>query len=436
MQFVCNLYAIKILHKYMINKIFISDYLDVRCKKENGKFTLKLRVFQKTPRKQMLYATNLEYTAEEYKRLKTSKRLNEVERNSRAQISNLVSTAEEVKNTIPHFTFEDFEMKMGFATNGTAKLKYHFDIVIAELNERGSIGTAQSYAQSLNSLSNYFTINHRKEIDSVDISEITPAMLNAYFKYMINTRERSVTTVGIYLRSLRAVINYAIHSTKALKLEQYPFGKGKFQIPAPQSRKMALTIDQIKALFCATPKTEEQKTAKAFWFFSYLSNGMNIADMVSVRYKDIVGNQLTYYRKKTARTITNALPIEVHLNQFQLTVIEQYGVAGTPNDYIFGILKKTDELEVQYSKRKNFTRFINQHMQRLIKDNGLKLDISTYTARHSFTTHAILNNAGMEFVQQALGHTNPKTTNTYIASLGFEKTKQVNSLMFKNLQED
>jgi len=34
----------------------------------------------------------------------------------------------------------------------------------------------------------------------------------------------------------------------------------------------------------------------------------------------------------------------------------------------------------------NFIRFVNQHIQKLAKDLALETDISTYYARHTFTT--------------------------------------------------
>jgi integrase/recombinase XerD len=420
----------------MKNSVLISAYLDIRNQKANGKCTLKLRVYQKKPRKQKIYASDLEFTPEYYNRLMTSKKLNTDDRNAIAEINKLVSVAEEVKATMKVFDFTEFERKMGYVKGGTTEtLAFHYNLVIGELKRKKAEGTASSYEQSYKSLAQFFENVKERNIKHVEVSEITPGLLTEYMEYMVDTKNRSETTVGIYLRALRTVINYAIHQTSALLPEQYPFGKGKFKIPAPRGRKMALNMEDIKALFRAEPKTEEQAMAKDFWFFSYISNGMNIADIVTIRNKDLSGDQLSFFRKKTARTQNNSMPIQVHLNDFQKEVIHKYREAGNANDYVFGIINKAEPEEVQYKKRKNFTRFINQHMQRLIKDNGLSMDISTYTARHSFTTHAILNNAGISFVQQALGHSDPKTTNTYIASLGMEKSKQINNILFENLNE-
>jgi site-specific recombinase XerD len=73
---------------------------------------------------------------------------------------------------------------------------------------------------------------------------------------------------------------------------------------------------------------------------------------------------------------------------------------------------------IKFNKIKNFTRFINQNLKILAIAESLPKDISTYWARHSFSTNAIRNGASMEFVSEALNHSDLKTTQNYFA--GFE----------------
>ncbi|MDZ7608966.1 MAG: tyrosine-type recombinase/integrase [Cyclobacteriaceae bacterium] len=46
----------------------------------------------------------------------------------------------------------------------------------------------------------------------------------------------------------------------------------------------------------------------------------------------------------------------------------------------------------------------NQYMRQIAAKTGIKDDVTTYTARHSFAT--ILKNSGssMEYISEALGH--------------------------------
>ena len=42
-----------------------------------------------------------------------------------------------------------------------------------------------------------------------------------------------------------------------------------------------------------------EKRAKAFWFFSYLANGMNLKDIALLTYDDLNGNEISFERAKT-----------------------------------------------------------------------------------------------------------------------------------------
>ena len=66
---------------------------------------------------------------------------------------------------------------------------------------------------------------------------------------------------------------------------------------------------------------------------------------------------------------------------------------------------------------------MNQHLKKLAKDNNLPEEISTYWARHSFATNSIRKGASMEFISEALNHSDMNVTKNYFA--GFEdKTKK------------
>lgn len=61
-------------------------------------------------------------------------------------------------------------------------------------------------------------------------------------------RGKSITTVEIYVRTLRAIINLA-KSRGTVKRNDYPFGRRKYVIPSSRNIKKALNIEQIKQIF-------------------------------------------------------------------------------------------------------------------------------------------------------------------------------------------
>ena len=75
--------------------------------------------------------------------------------------------------------------------------------------------------------------------------------------------------------------------------------------------------------------------------------------------------------------------------------------------------------EDQRQKKLNFISFLTLHFDKYAKSLGFKEKITTYWARHTFSTVAINKGMSIEFVGEALGHADIKTTMNYFK--GFEK---------------
>ena len=58
-------------------------------------------------------------------------------------------------------------------------------------------------------------------------------------------------------------------------------------------------------------------------------------------------------------------------------------------------------------------------MKRIAKNLEINKGVTTYLARHSFATVLRNSGASMEFISEALGHSDMKTTKSYLA--GFEQ---------------
>jgi site-specific recombinase XerD len=405
---------------------FISYYLDVRRPKKNGKYPLKLRMFTSNPRKQKLYNTVFDFTEKEFTNIwETLKPRNE-HKKIRLKLQALENKANDVASKLPYFTFEAFERSfLGKINPDRNSVVLYYDKVLIEYYNNNQLGTASSYELSLKSLLNF----HGK--DSLTFYDITPSWLKGYESWMLNKKKLSRTTVGIYLRPLRAVFNNAIYDN-AIDHNAYPFGKRKYQIPAPKGVKKALSKDQLKKLFEAVPLTSEQQKAKDFWFFSYVCNGMNIKDIAYLKYKDFSGEILTFRRAKTINTNMTQPTVLVYLNDFSTNVINKYGNRNKiPDNYIFDIIDSKSETEDQRKQVKNFIRFINQHFLKYTKSLGIDSPVSTYWARHSFATTAIRNGASMEYVSEALNHSNLNTTRNYFAGFEDDKKREINKKLLE-----
>lgn len=418
----------------MKTEVFISLYLDTRRKKANNKYPVKLRVFTTEPRKQMLYPTVFDFTIAEFDTvwLKPKKKPQEEEKNLAKKLRAVVKKADDVIDELEIFSFEQFERKLYLKAGEGENVFYHYELMIQNLKANNQIGTASNYQLSLKSLKEFIITENSKHPDKLNFSKITPKWLQQYENFMTDSpRERSLTTVSMYLRALRTIFNNAI-SENEIKQDIYPFGKKKYQMPSVRNVKKALSNDELKLLFTAKALTKEQEKAKDFWFFSYACNGINIKDIALLKYSDINGDSISFYRAKTIKTSkTNLKPVIIYLTDFNRSIIEKYSNKDTKSqNYIFPIISnKNTELE-NFKLIKNFTKFINQNLKKLAKEIGITSDISTYWARHSFATNAIRKGASMEFVSEALSHSNLLITQGYFS--GFEddvKKELSNKLM-------
>ena len=67
-----------------------------------------------------------------------------------------------------------------------------------------------------------------------------------------------------------------------------------------------------------------------------------------------------------------------------------------------------------------FVQAINDRMAKFRKKLGVEKKVTTYVARHSFSTILKRSGVSTEFIQESLGDTSMKTTESYLDS--FEKS--------------
>jgi integrase/recombinase XerD len=405
-----------------------SLFLDTRRKKKNGKYPVKLRVWNPQTKKQKLYPTVFELTQNEFDSIwLTSKTRNE-HKATKNKMAALLKMADDIAEKLKIFNFNDFEAKMMVKPNEGTYVKSRYDIFIRRLIQKQSFGTASNYQLAAKSIENFCADVKHQNFDDLQFFQINKDWLEDYEFYMITTKGRSSTTVSMYARTLRTLFNDAIDN-EIVPAENYPFkGKNGYKVPSGTAVKKALNDNQIKLLFNCKPENEFQQRAKDFFFFIFFCGGINIADIARLKNRNLRNSELVFFREKTKNTSkSNSKPISISLNDYGIDFIEKYRSQNTsPDDYLFSILSSDMTPEEQFRSAKNFNRLINQHLKKLVLNiEGLPNDISVYFARHSFATTAVNNGFSKELVQAALGHANIRTTENYFAGFTSEVQKRL-----------
>jgi integrase/recombinase XerD len=93
------------------------------------------------------------------------------------------------------------------------------------------------------------------------------------------------------------------------------------------------------------------------------------------------------------------------------------------NNYVFPILTSGLTALRQYELIELFIRSINDWLVKIRKKLKIEKRLTTYVARHTFSTVLKRSGVSTEFIQESLGHTNMMTTEKYLDSFETEVKK-------------
>lgn len=309
------------------------------------------------------------------------------------------------------FDFEPYKKRFKILDEkhpSKSHISYTFVSYIKRLIEERRIGNAFNYQDT------YYCLKRFK--GNVCFTEITVSYLNQYENWMMEINKCTKTTVGIKLRSLRAIFNEAIEN-KIIKRDLcYPFGRRKYQIPTSRKIKKSLDLDDIRRLYESKPERAEDQRAKAYWFFCYFGNGMNPKDLAYLKFKDIHEEYLHFIRAKTERETRNDPKlIRAYINEDMWKTIEKWGNKDkSPDNFLFPIIDKDADPLQQHIRVKWLCKFICDGMKRICKQLGIEKEVNNMVCRHSYATITKRSGASTEYVQEALGHSTKTTTEIYL----------------------
>lgn len=398
------------MEKFSLDGITATIIFDTRYLKDDLTFPVKYRIT--FMRKQFYYPSGIDLTENEWKVLTITKKRELIETRELIQ-----SGFDKIKGHIKEMVRGE-----GFSIEGLSKrlsrgrknsILAAFDRKIEDLIRSGQIGTSIYYQCAINSISKFTN-------KDLKFSDITVDWLKKYETHLL-TEDKSITTVKMYCTAIRTIMNEG----KGLKLiteSQYPFGKGKYEIKSGTGRKMALTLFQISEVLKYPLLTDTEKRCRDLWFFSYLCNGVNINDMLRMKYKDIAGGEIHFFRQKTKRTTKEQKEIAATLLPQIKDIINRWGNPDKkPDSYIFPFLSHGLTPTDEKKNIQNVVRLINKKMAAISKALNYETTISTYTARHSYATVLKRSGANIAFISESLGHSDLRTTENYLASFEQEE---------------
>jgi integrase len=401
---------LKPLYNFSHGEVTGAAILDTRRMKENGLYPVRYRVtFQ---RKMNYYKSGYDASKEEWHILPdTGKRALIEKRNLIKSGYDIIEG--HVKEIKDNFSFDALNRRMG---RGKVELiSGAFDVKILELNNSGQVGTASIYNSAKILLTGYKT--------DLKFLDITPKFLESLEQYAI--KKIRYATLGMYLRCLRTLYNIAIRDG-IVSASSYPFQRtpndGRYKIKQGSGTKIALTIEQLSRFIKYNPPFKVMQRHKDLFMLSFHLGGINIKDLLLMRWENIEQNELVYVRSKTVRTTNTETKIRIPLTDEAIEIINRHG--NTDRSSKARILpfmpQEATPAEIRHITL-NVVRNLNRDLYKIgkeLKINGL----SSYVARHTIAT--LMKNSGVSesFIKEVLGHSNIKTTQNYLKS--FEKDQR------------
>jgi len=401
--------------------------LDRRSTKADGTHPVKLRIIY--GRDNRKYGTSFSLTESDFEKV-MGKTPRKPHKDTKTKLAGVEAKAVDIISELPQFTFDAFFTKWYDVTPGTQHnpkdVFFAFAEVIKDMERQNRIGNADAYKFAKNALKNFVGK------DTMSFEKITANFLKDFEAALTHTTEtkkgNSLTTVGYYMRCLRAIYNTAI-ATGVVRPELYPFGtikNGKYAIPSPPNIKKALAMADIKKIFDYVPTTDAESMNRDLWVFSYLCNGANMKDICLLKYSDISSDTITFRRAKTSTTNRKLKLITATYTDHLRDIIERWG--NKPHDaaaFVFPFFQHSDTQRDIKTKGAQVIKQVNKYIKRIAEALEIPAHVTTYTARHSFATTLKRAGVNVSFISESMGHSDIKTTESYLGSIEDGQRKEI-----------
>lgn len=293
------------------------------------------------------------------------------------------------------------------------------------LEKQGKGRTARAYRSSACKLSRF--------VKSQDISllSITSELIRA-FEHDLKAQGKSLNTISFYMRNLRAICNRAVNEGLIPHTRENPFrtvftgfkrtpkrALGTEQMQRIQHMKYSVYLKNR-----STPSNPQEKLLYNTWryfIFCFQARGMCFVDLSYLRKDNIRGGIIRYYRKKTGGLI------EIKITSLMQELIESFSHEVTKSPYLFPIITIPGNKErLQYESG---LRMQNRRLKEIAQQANIGMNLTTHVSRHSWASIAKRENLPLWVISEGLGHSNEKTTYTYLAQLERSRLDSANEMI-------
>lgn len=340
--------------------------LDTRVKKKNDQYNLSIRVINGS---EQIYLNISQMKLEKYNQIFVKKAMDSMSISFRESCNELLSKSERIFMSMKPFEKQNFR-KLFFEEDEeefqSLMLSDLFDRFVKNYtNLKPQTQKHFRYSKSV-----FETFNH-----GMSVTEVSAVFINRFVKERMESGV-SQSAVNSNLRDLRRVINYFINEEKVIpESYQYPFGKGGYSIQNFFPRKLVMTNSEIASVIDLKEfNSKQEEYARDIWEMLYRCNGINFADLLRMRWDNIQGEYLIFFRKKTETTRkSNKKEIVVPLSPKLKDLIDKIGVKDSP--FLLGKLKDGYSDSMFENKNHKWKKIVNQKLDDISKRLNLSIPL-------------------------------------------------------------
>lgn len=278
-------------------------------------------------------------------------------------------------------------------------------------------GTAMTYANA------YKRFREFREGKDLTFDELTSDMMECYEAWLIDRRLKQ-NSISCYLRTLCTLLYKA--TGEGVMIERNLFKR--VRLAYVKTTKRAISEKELKTIASLQlPGDTTIAFARDIFMFSFYMRGMPFVDMAYLRKIDLKNGILAYSRKKTNQYLT------VEWEKEAQEIIDRYAYLNPDSPYLLPIIQKEDGTE-----RKQYHRMlenINYNLKKIGEMTGLKMPLTTYTARHTWASVARNMDISISIISEGMGHNSIKTTQVYLNSIDVSRINEANKKIIRRISK-
>lgn len=248
---------------------------------------------------------------------------------------------------------------------------------IIKLRKKLNESTCKQYDHELSKLDSYKT--------KVRLIDITHEWLDDYEDWMRTERKNQINTIWKTMKMVRKMMNMALVD-KAIRADQYPFGKDGYKLIAEEKLRTFLTMEEVSKIADVLPTLSTTLSDVGWSFVLCCYCGLRYGDASSFDFDTmIVNNRIILSTQKTDQIVS----IKIHSR-----LARAIEMAKNPQ-------------QIQCNQ------VTNRYLKIIAAKAAVDKHITFHVARHTFAIECATLGIPIETVGKLLGHENLKTTAIY-----------------------